>query len=89
MTYEEMRKDTHDYLQDFLTRTVDDESNVIATIKGVLAQFICNMGREISTISSKNDGMVTKTEIIQAQIKELRNCITLLHEILHMEGEIQ
>jgi hypothetical protein len=82
MTNDEWRKANHDYLQKFLTNTAADDSDITGTVKATMAQFLSNVKRQFNLIANENEGILSRDDLIQSQIDQLRVCIIDLQAIL-------
>ncbi len=82
MTNDEWRKANHDYIQEFMTDTIDDPSDVTGTVKATIAQFLVNIKRQFNLLADANNGLLTRKDLIQAQIDQLRVCVIDLQAVL-------
>ena len=82
MTNEEWRKANHKYLQNFLTNTAGDDSDISGSVIATIAQFLVNVKRQFNLIAIEQDNVLTRDDIIQSQIDQLRVCIIDLQAIL-------
>jgi hypothetical protein len=82
MTNDDWRKANHDYLQKFLTNTAADDSDITGTVKATIAQFLSNVKRQFNLIANENEGILSRDDLIQSQIDQLRVCIIDLQAIL-------
>ncbi len=82
MTNEEWQKANHDYLQKFLTNTAADDSDITGSVKATMAQFLTNVKRQFNLIANEQDDVLTRTDIVQTQIDQMRVCIIDLQAIL-------
>jgi hypothetical protein len=82
MTNQEWQKANHDYIQKFLTETADDKSDITGTVKATIAQFLVNIKRQFNLLADANNGVLTKQDLIQSQIDQLRVCVIDLQAVL-------
>jgi len=82
MTNDEWKKANHDYIQKFLSDTVDDESDITGTVKATIAQFLVNVKRQFNLVADENGGVLTRKDLIQCQIDQLRVCVIDLQNVL-------
>lgn len=82
MTNDEWRKANHQYIEQFLNQTQDDKSDITGTVKATIAQFLQNVKRQFNLIAEANQGILTREDLIQSQIDQLRVCIIDLQAIL-------
>ncbi len=87
--YEAWRKSNHDYIQQFLNMTVDDDSDSTKSVKATIAQFLSNVKHQFNLIANEQVGMLSREDIVQSQIDQLRICIVDLQRILNLKEERQ
>lgn len=83
MLLEEWDKENHDYLMKFLQETKGDTGDITGSMKTIIVQFISSVKRTLSRLGAQQNGIVSKEQIIGAQIDELRQCVIDLQHILN------
>jgi hypothetical protein len=82
MTNDEWRKANHQYIEQFLNQTQDDKSDITGTVKATIAQFLVNVKRQFNLIAEEKKGILTREDLIQTQIDQLRVCVIDLQRVL-------
>ena len=89
MTYEEWDITNHEYLQQFLDNTKDDNSDISGLIKIIIVQFFCNVRVRFNSVKNPIDNSVSRNDILQSAIDELRHCIVDLEQLLTHKDNLQ
>lgn len=90
MTKEEWIQQNHDCIMEFLIETERNIEDVTASIKATVCQFLQNTRYELYRCSQKNgDCWVSRKQIIEVQVAQLRNCIVDLQRCLNHEEVMQ
>lgn len=82
-------KRNHDYLADYVKHTKDEQGDMTGSVTATIVQFLMNVKRNFNLKAAKNEGMLSRDEIILAQIEELKGCIIDLQQILNIKEEVQ
>lgn len=83
-TNEEWTKENHDFIMDFLNQTNGNYEDVTMSVKATVCQFLQNVRHGLHLCTEKNGGQwVTRKQIIETQIEELRRCIIDLNRCLN------
>lgn len=83
MANEQMHKDSHDLIMDFLESTKDCH-NMSGTIKVTMCQFLTNVRKGLAKCAEENGGeWISSQQLIMVQIEVLRRCIVDLDKILN------
>ena len=85
MTAEEIDLYNHSYILDFLNSTpVAQQCDISGSVKATVCQFLMNFKIEINRLAKPSqEGLykqVSPIEIMDAQIKELRQCVVDLEQ---------
>ena len=75
MTGDELRKSIHRILALFVEETKNDNDPVTDSVKATVAQFILNTKTTLWQMNEINGGHLTTSNLIDAQIQELRRCV--------------
>ena len=90
MTQEQWIKENHDFIMEFLEQTKENREDVTASVKATVCQFLQNTRYGLGLAARKNGAeWVTRTQIIEVQIQELRRCIVDLQNCLNNKEVIQ
>ncbi len=89
MTNEEWLKENHQYLENFVKGTEHDHGDMTGCVKVTLVQFLKNLKRNFNITASEHDGYLTREQLIQCQIEELRRCIVDLQGLLNTKEVTQ
>jgi hypothetical protein len=89
MTNDEWKKSNHDYIQNFLTGTLKDTGDITGSVKATIAQFLSSVRVQFNAIANEQEGKLSREDILQTQIDQLRNCIIDLQSILNTKEELQ
>ena len=73
----------HNYILEFLINTQNDKSDISGSVKCTIAQFLQHLRQEINTIGWENDNIITSKQLVESQIKVLRQCIVDLQKVLN------
>ncbi len=82
MTNEEWREQNHKYLADFIKDTEGEQGDMTGSVKATIVQFLMNLKRNFNITASQNDGYLSRDELINCQIEELRRCVIDLQGLL-------
>ncbi len=88
MTPKEFNQQNHEFLADFVKNTKDDYGNISTGVIATIVQFLMNLRVEFNIIADENDGTISKRDLINIQIKELRQCIVDLQQHLKHNKEV-
>lgn len=90
MTHEEWAKENHDFILHFLTETEENQEDLTLSIKATICQFLQNTRYGLYLCSKKNGGeWVSRKQVIEVQIEQLRRCIVDLQKCLNNKEVIQ
>lgn len=89
MTNDEWNAQNHKYLADFVKDTEVDHGDMTGIVKATIVQFLMNLKRNFNLTASKSQGYLTREELIECQIEELRRCIIDLQSLLTTKESTQ
>jgi hypothetical protein len=81
MRTDEWRKANHQFIEQFLEQTRDDSSHITGTVLATIAQFLSGVREKLNIICDE-DGAVSRHDLIQTQIDQLRVCVIDLQRVL-------
>ena len=89
-TSNEWHKENHDFIMDFLNQTEENQEDLTKSIKATICQFLQNTRYGLYLCAKQNGGeWVTRKQVIDVQIEQLRRCIVDLQKCLNNKEVIQ
>jgi hypothetical protein len=89
-TSSEWHKENHDFIMDFLNQTEADTQDLTLSIKATICQFLQNTRYGLHLCAKQNGGQwVSRKQVIEVQIEQLRRCIVDLQKCLNNKEVIQ
>lgn len=89
-TSSEWHKENHDFIMDFLNQTEENREDLTLSIKETICQFLQNTRYGLYLCSKKNGGeWVSRKQVIEVQIEQLKRCIVDLQKCLNNKEVIQ